>query len=131
MKALNDSNLLIRNWWLLLIEGMVSIAVGVITFVWPVITVLVLLYLVAIWACLTGLLEIVIAFWRWRTLKHEWLLRHGRRDFAVTGFDPALPDDCWSAGTALALWSLCDHLRRTAAGLCPPAQEFDRSAPGG
>ncbi len=63
-----------QRWWLLLIEGLVSIAAGVITFAWPAITVLVLLYLVAIWACLIGLLEIITALWRWRTLKHEWLL---------------------------------------------------------
>jgi uncharacterized membrane protein HdeD (DUF308 family) len=63
-----------QRWWLLLIEGLVSIAVGVITFVWPTLTIVVLLYLVAIWACVIGLLEIVTALWRWRTLKHEWLL---------------------------------------------------------
>ena len=63
-----------QRWWMLLIEGLVSIAVGVITFVWPAVTVLVLLSLIAIWASLTGLLEIVTALWRWRTLKHEWPL---------------------------------------------------------
>ncbi len=63
-----------QRLWLLLIEGLASLAVGVITFAWPAITVLILLYLVAIWACLIGLLEIVTALWRWRTLKHEWLL---------------------------------------------------------
>ena len=117
-----------QRWWLLLIEGLVSIAVGVITFA---LTIVVLLYLVAIWACVIGLLEIVTALWRWRTLKHEWPLRHGRRAFAVTRPDLALPAGRRGAGIALALWGLCDHLRRAAAGLRLAAPESDRSASGG
>ncbi|MFL5664321.1 MAG: HdeD family acid-resistance protein, partial [Ktedonobacteraceae bacterium] len=42
--------------------------------VWPGITALVLLYLIAAWAIVTGILEIAAAFSRWLPIAHEWTL---------------------------------------------------------
>jgi uncharacterized membrane protein HdeD (DUF308 family) len=63
------------GWALLLVEGIVGIVVGIAAFVWPGITAFVLLFLIAVWAIVTGILEMVAAF----TLpemgtKNEWLL---------------------------------------------------------
>jgi uncharacterized membrane protein HdeD (DUF308 family) len=50
-----------ENWWVLLLAGLVGIAVGVLTFVSPGTTALALLYYIAVWAILTGLIGIVTA----------------------------------------------------------------------
>jgi uncharacterized membrane protein HdeD (DUF308 family) len=58
----------------LILEGVTGIAAGLATFVWPHITALVLLYLIAAWAAITGALELATAVRLRRTLQHEWLL---------------------------------------------------------
>ena len=48
-----------QGWGFLLIEGILGILAGVVALVWPGITALAFLYLIAAWAILTGIVEIV------------------------------------------------------------------------
>ena len=70
--ALQERNAYSR-WWVLLIGGIAGIILGILVFFWPGVTSLVLFYLVAAWAVVTGIFEVIAAF-SVRAMGVEWWL---------------------------------------------------------
>ncbi|MEV7008046.1 HdeD family acid-resistance protein [Streptosporangium sp. NPDC051022] len=60
-----------RGW--MIFYGVVSVLTGVVVFIWPGITALVLLLFIAAWFVVTGVLEIVAGIRLRRTVVNEWM----------------------------------------------------------
>ena len=60
--------------WGVLLAGLAGVVVGVVTFLYPGLTGLALLYLIAAWAIIRGIFEIIAAFHLRKEIENEWLL---------------------------------------------------------
>lgn len=65
------------RWWVFLLEGLISVAAGVIALARPGLAGFALLVVIAAWAILTGILEIAAAIRLRRELTNEWMLAFG------------------------------------------------------
>ena len=63
-----------KGWWLWLLLGLVSVAVGVLALVYPGVTALFLVLLMGANAIVTGALELWMAFQLRKEMRGEWLL---------------------------------------------------------
>jgi uncharacterized membrane protein HdeD (DUF308 family) len=63
-----------RHWVAMLFGGIAGIAIGLLTFLMPGVTTLVLLYFIAAWAIVTGGAEIATAIRLRKVITGEWLL---------------------------------------------------------
>lgn len=62
------------RWWPYLFFGVIGVLAGIITLVWPAITAIMLIYVVAFWALFGGVSQILAAIRLRKEIEGEWLL---------------------------------------------------------
>lgn len=65
------------RWWVFLLEGLVSVAAGVIALMRPGFAGFALVIVIAVWAILTGIFEVAAAIRLRREITNEWMLGFG------------------------------------------------------
>jgi len=67
-----------QHHWLLLLEGLVGVGIGIITFINPAVTAIALLFYIAVWSIATGVLEISSAIQLRKEVRGEgWMVLSG------------------------------------------------------
>jgi uncharacterized membrane protein HdeD (DUF308 family) len=66
-----------ERWWVAMLEGLAGVLIGIVTFFWPGITLVAIIFMIAAWAMITGIFEIVAAIRLRKIIKGEWFLGLG------------------------------------------------------
>ena len=94
------------RWWTFLLEGLLGIGAGIVALIWPGLTSLVLIYMIASWAVITGILEIAAAVRLRNEISNEWVLGLGGLVSIGLGvllfFQPA-------AGSLAIIWTIAAY----------------------
>jgi uncharacterized membrane protein HdeD (DUF308 family) len=95
-----------EHWWMVLLAGLTGILVGLLTFFNPGVTTLALLFFIAVWAIVTGVVEIVQAIQLRREIKGEiWLGLAGLCSVAFGAFLLMRPGE----GALAMLWLIASY----------------------
>jgi uncharacterized membrane protein HdeD (DUF308 family) len=63
-----------KPFWAMVVVGILGVGAGIVTFMWPAITALLLLTFIAAWSLVMGVFQIVAAIRLRKVIEHEWLL---------------------------------------------------------
>jgi uncharacterized membrane protein HdeD (DUF308 family) len=63
-----------RDWWIVVLEGLLGVGLGVLTFVNPSVTAAGVVLFIALWCLVTGIFEISTAIRLREEIDNEWLL---------------------------------------------------------
>lgn len=66
-----------EHWWVSLLEGVAGILIGILAIVWPGTTLVAIVLLIAAWALVTGIFEIIAAVRLRKVIIGEWFLGLG------------------------------------------------------
>jgi uncharacterized membrane protein HdeD (DUF308 family) len=95
-----------EHWWVLLLEGLTGIGIGLLTLVAPGVTAFAILFYIAVWAIARGMLEIVAAVRLRKEISGEFFLILGGLASVLFGFLlMARP----GAGALAVLWLIAGY----------------------
>ena len=115
-----------ERWWVLLLEGLLGIVIGVITFQAPEVTATVLILYIGFWAMATGVLRIILAVRLRKEIEGEWWMALAGLAGIVFGvFMVARP----GAGALAVLWLVA--IWAIVGGVCLVIFSFKVKALGG
>lgn len=62
------------RWWLVLLDGIFNLIVGMFVLEWPGVTLFTLIFIVAFWAIVLGIIQVIFAIAIRKEIKNEWLI---------------------------------------------------------
>jgi uncharacterized membrane protein HdeD (DUF308 family) len=96
----------VERWWWMIIVGVAGILTGILTFVWPGMTALVLLYIIAAWAIFAGIAQTMAAIRLRKEIEGEWALILGGIASVIFGVLLILVP---GAGALASIWIIASY----------------------
>lgn len=63
-----------EHWWVYLVKGIFEVILGIIIFIYPLISIIAIVYLIALWALILGIIELWISSNILREVAQRWIL---------------------------------------------------------